>query len=432
MKTPALIALVSLTFMVLQVQAATADRIERGEYLTRAADCVACHTDEGGEPFAGGSPFKTPMGTIYSSNITPDRETGIGTWSDEEFARAVREGKGKEGENLYPAMPYTSYTLITDEDVQLIKDYLFSLPPVRRRDQKDDMIFPFNVRLGLSAWKLVDFDNRRFQPNEKMDDKWNRGAYLVEALGHCGECHTPRNITMGMKTGERYAGAMLEGWHAFNISSDKAAGIGDWSQDDIVNYLRSGHAAGKGGAAGPMAEVVENSTRHLTDADLQAMAYYLSTLDARNPDKETRARTDWGQADQSVDTLRGKAFEAADAGGARLFLGNCASCHSFSGTGSGDGYYPSLVNNSTVGAATINNLVKVILNGVQRQTNEGEVFMPGFAGTLSDEQIAALAGHLLRQFGRPELKVEASNVKELRTSPDIELEDKLSVNQSKS
>lgn len=423
MKTSVLIALASLTFTVLQVQAATADRIERGEYLTRAADCVACHTDEGGEPFAGGSPFKTPMGTLYSTNITPDRETGIGTWSDEEFARAVREGKGKEGENLYPAMPYTSYTLITDEDVQLIKDYLFSLPPVKRRDQKDDMIFPFNVRLGLSAWKLVDFDNRRFQPNEKMNDKWNRGAYLVEALGHCGECHTPRNITMGMKTDERYAGAMLEGWHAFNITSDKAAGIGSWSQDDIVNYLRSGHAADKGGAAGPMAEVIENSTRHLTEADLQAMAYYLSTIEPKNPDKETRGRTTWGSIDQSVETLRGKSFQAANADGARLYLGNCASCHRYSGAGTEDGYYPPLIKNSSVGAATTNNLIMVILNGVQRHTNEGEIFMPAFASNLSDEEIAKLAGHVLQQFGQPQLKVAAEDVKKLRHIADVELKD---------
>jgi mono/diheme cytochrome c family protein len=423
MKTPALIVLASLTFTVLQVQAETADRIARGEYLTRAADCVACHTDKGGEPFAGGLSFKTPMGTLYSTNITPDRETGIGTWSDEEFMRALREGKGKHGENLYPAMPYTSYTLITDEDVQLIKDYLFSLPPVRRRDQKDDMMFPFNVREGLSAWKLIDFDNRRFQPNDKMDDKWNTGAYLVEALGHCGECHTPRDISMGMKPSERYAGAMLEGWHAFNISSDKVAGIGDWSQDDIVNYLRSGNAAGKGQAAGPMAEVIENSTRHLTDADLQAMAYYLSTIEPKNPDKATRGRTTWGSIDQSVATLRGKSFQAANADGARLYLGNCASCHRYSGEGIGDGYYPSLINNSSVGAATTNNLIMVILNGVQRHTNEGEVFMPAFASTLIDQEIATLASHVLKQFGQPQLSIVAEDVKKLRHIADVELDD---------
>ena len=420
MKTSALIALASLTFTAFQVQAATADRIERGEYLTRAADCMPCHTAPGGEPFAGGAPFKTPMGTLYSSNITPDKETGIGTWSNEEFSRAVREGKSKNGENVYPAMPYTSYTLLTDEDIQLIKEYIFSLPPVKREDQKGTKLFAFDVRLGVSAWDLIEFDNRRFQPNDQKDDKWNRGAYLVEALGHCGECHTPRDIAMAMKSSERYAGAMLEGWHAFNITSDKAAGIGDWSQDDIVDYLRSGHARGKAQAAGPMAEVIENSTRYLTDADLQAMAYYISTLESKNLDKETRGRSTWGSVDTSVATLRGKPFKAE---GAQLYLGNCAACHRYSGEGIGDGYYPSLLNNSAVGAATTNNLIMAILNGVQRRTNQGEIFMPAFASTLSDQEIASLAGHVLQQFGQPQLKITAEDVKKLRDVADVELED---------
>ena len=420
MKKSVLVTLVSLALVGFQVQADSADRIKRGEYLARAADCTACHTAEGGEPFAGGLPFKTPMGTLYSTNITPDKETGIGTWSDEEFMRALREGKGKHGENLYPAMPYTSYTLITDEDVQLIKEYLFSLPPVKRRDQKDDMTFPFNVRQGLSAWKLIDFDDRRFQPNEKMNDKWNRGAYLVEALGHCGECHTPRDITMGMKADERYAGAILDGWHAFNITSDKAAGIGDWSQDDIVDYLRSGDAAGKGQAAGPMAEVIENSTRHLTDTDLQAMAYYISTLEAKNPDKETRGRTTFGSNDQSVLWVRGEPFKSD---GPQLYLGNCATCHRYTGEGIGDGYYPSLIHNSSVGASTANNLIMAILNGVQRQTNDGQVFMPAFASTLSDQDIATLVNHVRQQFGQPQPIVEADDVRKLRHVADVELED---------
>lgn len=360
------------------------------------------------------------MGTIYSTNITPDREFGIGNWSDEEFARALREGIGQHGENLYPAMPYTSYTLITDEDVQLIKDYLFSLPPVNIRDQKDDMVFPFNVREGVSAWNLIEFKNERFQPDDKKGAKWNRGAYLVEALGHCGECHTPRDIAMGMKTSERYAGALLEGWKAYNISSDKAAGIGDWSQDDIVDYLRSGNARGKGQAAGPMAEVVENSTRYLTDTDLQAMAYYISTLEPQNPNNETRGRSTWGSVDQSVLALRGKSYSAE---GAQLYLGNCASCHRYSGEGIGDGYYPSLMNNSTVGAATTNNLIMAILNGVQRHTNEGYVFMPEFASTLSDQEIALLATHVLKQFGQPQLSVAAEDVKKLRHVEDVELKD---------
>ena len=423
MKSPILIAATLFLSSLFQVQAATDDRIKQGEYLTRAADCMPCHTAAGGEPFAGGAPFKTPLGTLYSSNITADKETGIGTWNDEEFSRALREGKRKDGENLYPAMPYTSYTLLTDEDVQLIKEYIFSLSPVNRENKKGSKLFALDVRLGVSAWDLIDFDNRRFQPNKEKNKKWNRGAYLVEALGHCGECHTPRDITMAMKSSERYAGAMLEGWHAFNITSDKAAGIGDWSQDDIVDYLRSGHARGKGQAAGPMAEVIENSTRHLTDADLQAMAYYISTFEAKNPDKETRGRSTWGRIDQSIEALRGLPFQVGNVNGAQLYLGNCASCHRYSGEGIGDGYYPSLINNSSVGAATTNNLIMAILNGVQRHTNEDEIFMPAFAGTLSDQEIATLASHVLKQFGQPQLSVVAEDVKKLRHVADVELKD---------
>lgn len=284
---------------------ADANLIARGEYLTKAADCVACHTTKEGKPFAGGLAFKTPMGTLYSPNITPDKETGIGSWTDEEFLRALHEGKGKNGENLYPAFPYTSYTLLTDDDVKAIKAYLFSLPAVHQPNRENEMPFPFNQRWGLWFWNLVNFEGQRFQPDTSKDAQWNQGAYFVEALGHCGECHTPRNITMGMKDSKAYSGADIDGWTAFNITSDPHAGIGGWSQEQVVQYLRSGHVDGKAQAAGPMAEVIENSTRHLTDSDLNAMAVYLRTLKPLNPDDETKSRSDWGQSATSVNSLRG-------------------------------------------------------------------------------------------------------------------------------
>ncbi|ANI31239.1 gluconate 2-dehydrogenase [Yersinia entomophaga] len=391
------------------------DLIKRGEYLTQAADCVACHTTKGGKPFAGGLAFKTPMGTLYSPNITPDKATGIGEWNDEEFIRALHEGKGKDGENLYPAFPYTSYTLLTDDDVRAIKAYLFSLPAVHQPNRENDMPFPFNQRWGLWFWNWVNFEGQRFQPDNNQSAEWNRGAYFVEALGHCGECHTPRNFTMGMKDSKAYGGAEINGWTAFNITSDPNAGIGSWSQEQLVQYLRSGHVDGKAQAAGPMAEVIENSTRHLTESDLNAMAVYLRTLKPLNLDDETKSRSDWGQPATGVDSLRGKAFSADDyTDGARLYLGNCASCHSFTGAGVKDGYYPSLMRNSVVGATTPNNMVKVILHGVTRQTNDGEVFMPGFANTLSDEQVATLSNYLLQQFGQPTLNIKADDVKALR------------------
>ncbi|OWF68826.1 gluconate 2-dehydrogenase [Yersinia frederiksenii] len=394
---------------------ADANLIARGEYLTKAADCVACHTTKDGKPFAGGLAFKTPMGTLYSPNITPDKATGIGSWTDEEFLRALHEGKGKNGENLYPAFPYTSYTLLKDDDVKAIKAYLFSLPAVHQPNRENDMPFPFNQRWGLWFWNLVNFDGQRFEPDSSKDAQWNQGAYFVEALGHCGECHTPRNITMGMKDSKAYAGTEIDGWTAFNITSDPHAGIGGWSQEQIVQYLRSGHVDGKAQAAGPMAEVIENSTRHLTDSDLNAMAVYLRTLKPLNPDDETKSRSDWGQPATSVNTLRGMPFTADNnTEGARLYLGNCASCHGFTGGGVQDGYYPSLMKNSVVGASAPNNLINVILHGVSRKTNDGEVFMPGFANTLTDEQVVSLSNYLLQQFGQPALNIKADDVKSLR------------------
>ncbi|WP_186378997.1 cytochrome c [Yersinia frederiksenii] len=394
---------------------ADANLIARGEYLTKAADCVACHTTKDGKPFAGGLAFKTPMGTLYSPNITPDKETGIGRWSDEEFLRALHEGKGKNGENLYPAFPYTSYTLLQDDDVKAIKAYLFSLPAVHQPNRENDMPFPFNQRWGLWFWNLVNFDGQRFEPDSSKDAQWNQGAYFVEALGHCGECHTPRNITMGMKDSKAYAGTEIDGWTAFNITSDPHAGIGGWSQEQMVQYLRSGHVDGKAQAAGPMAEVIENSTRHLTDSDLNAMAVYLRSLKPLNLDDETQSRSDWGQPATSVNTLRGMPFTADNnTDGARLYLGNCASCHGFTGGGVQDGYYPSLMNNSAVGASAPNNLINVILHGVSRKTNDGEVFMPGFAHSLTDEQVVSLSNYLLQQFGQPALNIKADDVKKLR------------------
>lgn len=420
MKKPTLGHSVKLLLLALGYAAsgsasADANLIARGEYLTKAADCVACHTTKDGKPFAGGLAFKTPMGTLYSPNITPDKATGIGSWTDEEFLRALHEGKGKNGENLYPAFPYTSYTLLKDDDVKAIKAYLFSLPAVHQPNRENDMPFPFNQRWGLWFWNLVNFDGQRFEPDSSKDAQWNQGAYFVEALGHCGECHTPRNITMGMKDSKAYAGTEIDGWTAFNITSDPHAGIGGWSQEQIVQYLRSGHVDGKAQAAGPMAEVIENSTRHLTDSDLNAMAVYLRTLKPLNPDDETKSRSDWGQPATSVNTLRGMPFTADNnTEGARLYLGNCASCHGFTGEGVQDGYYPSLMKNSVVGASAPNNLINVILHGVSRKTNDDEVFMPGFANTLTDEQVVSLSNYLLQQFGQPALNIKADDVKSLR------------------
>ena len=258
---------------------AQADLVARGEYLARAADCAACHTAPGGKPFSGRLAFKLPMiGTIYSTNLTPDNETGIGAWSDEEFVTALHDGIGRDGKRLYPAFPYTSYTLMTRSDALAIKAYLFSLRPVKNTPPPNDISFPFNQRYLISFWNLLFNPGHRFQPVTAQSAEWNRGAYLVEALGHCGDCHTPRNILFGLKSHQKFAGAIIQGWKAYNITPDTKWGIGAWSDAQLEGYLLHGHAEGRSSASGPMAEVVDYSLRFLSQDDIGAMATYLKSV----------------------------------------------------------------------------------------------------------------------------------------------------------
>ncbi len=254
----------------------------RGEYLTKAADCVACHTVAGsGKPFAGGVAFRLPFGTIYSTNITADDETGIGRWSDDEFVRAVREGVRKGGRHLYPAFPYTSYTQLSRDDVLAIKSYLFSLPNMRQANRPNTLRFPFNQRWVMGFWNAFFFKSQRFAADPSKSAQWNRGAYLATALGHCGECHTPRNFGFGLEQGKALAGEELQGWRAYNITSDPKYGIGSWSDDEIAQYLNTGHADGRGSAAGPMGEAVAHSLQYLNPEDTAALVVYLRSVPAQ-------------------------------------------------------------------------------------------------------------------------------------------------------
>jgi mono/diheme cytochrome c family protein len=258
--------------------------VAKGEYLTKAADCAACHTAPGGEPFAGGRAFKLPFGTIYSSNITPDRETGIGQWSDAEFVRAVHRGIGKNGEDLYPAFPYTAYALLSIDDTLAIRAYLSTVRPVSLRNTDNTLVFPFNQRYTLRAWKLLFVPTRPWEPSAAHDTAWNRGAYLAEALAHCGECHTPRNLMFATKSGRKFAGAVVDGWKAYNITSDSETGIGAWSDAEIEQYLSSGHAPARGSAGGGMGEAIDLSLRHLSSDDIAALTRYLRTIPPQRSD----------------------------------------------------------------------------------------------------------------------------------------------------
>ncbi len=387
---------------------AGADLVTRGEYLTRAADCAACHTAPGGKPFSGGLPFKLPMiGLLYSTNITPDTETGIGAWSDDEFVRVLRDGVGKDGKYLYPAFPYASYTLMPRDDALAIKAYLFSLKPVKYTPPPNDISFPFNQRYLMWFWNALFKPDHRFQPNTDQPAKWNRGAYLVEALGHCGDCHTPRNLLFGLKSHEKFAGALIQGWKAYNITPDPKWGIGAWSDGQIGDYLSQGHAQGRSSASGPMAEVVDNSLRFLTDDDVTAMASYLKSVPAV-ADAGGAAAV---QTPSSTEAIAGTPSSAVgdQALGLRVFEGACASCHGFDGNG------VIFSNASLLGSRTANdpagvNATQAILQGTHLHTVHGKVFMPEFGNGYSDPEIAGVVNYLTARFGTRPSTLTANDI----------------------
>lgn len=391
-----------------------ADLVKRGEYLARAGDCIACHTADKARPFAGGLPIGTPFGTLYTPNITPDPETGIGRWSDTDFLRAMQQGIGKSGEHLYPAFPYAEYTRVTERDLLAIRAYLNTLTPIRYTPPPNELSFPFNQRWLMFFWKLFNFREGRFVPDPKQSPQWNRGAYLVEGLAHCEECHTPRNFTQGLASSDRFSGAVQAGWRAFNITPDKAGGIGNWSDDDVVRYLGTGAVPGRANAAGPMADVVADSTQYLTREDLRSIAVYLRSVPPVSGG-QTRPRDQWGKPADDVKRLRGTRVAGVD--GAQLFVANCASCHNWTGQGIGGASplaYPSLIHNSAVGSPDAGNLAMVILHGVDRHTKEADVMMPGFGDELDDDQIAAIANYVTKHFGDPKASVTADDVAKLR------------------
>lgn len=376
---------------------AQANLVARGEYLTRAADCAACHTAPGGKPFAGGLAFKLPMiGTLYSTNITPDNETGIGAWSDEDFVGALHDGINRNGEHLYPAFPYTSYTLMTRSDALAIKAYLFSLKPIKYTPPPNDVSFPFNQRYLMTFWNLLFKPGHLFQPNADQPAEWNRGAYLIEALGHCGDCHTPRNILFGLKSGQKFAGALIQGWKAYNITPEPKWGIGAWSDAQLEGYLAHGHADGRSSASGPMAEVVDNSLRFLSQDDIVAMAAYLRSVPPRVASGQLAvAETPATQA-QPPKEIR------AESGGSLLglsvFEGACAGCHRFDGSGAVSSY-ASLLDTRTVNDPAGTNATQAILRGTHLHTSLGKIFMPGFGNGYSDAEIAAVVNFVTGRFG---------------------------------
>lgn len=393
---------------------ANADPLVRGEYLTRAADCIACHTvPETGKPFAGGLAFKLPFGTIYSSNITADMETGIGSWSDDDFVRAVREGVRKDGKHLYPAFPYTAYTELSRADVLAIKAYLFSLPKVHQPETPNDLGFPFNQRWAMGFWNAAFFRSQRFEPDASRSPQWNSGAYLAGALGHCAECHTPRNLGFGLKHGQALAGEELQGWRAYNITSDPTHGIGKWTDEALTQYLRTGHAEGHASASGPMGEAVSHSLQYLTPEDTAALVAWLRTVPAREGKDPIVVDPAPKAVAASNAVAPGGDDPNANIEGKRLFEGACASCHQWNGVGQ-QTPYAGLAGTRGVNDPEGKNVTQAILEGVKMRIGNNDVYMPAFGHAYSDPEVAALANYVVGHFGGKQGKVTAEEVAKRR------------------
>jgi mono/diheme cytochrome c family protein len=376
------------------------DEIARGRYLAILGDCAACHTNPGGKPYAGGEAIDTPFGVVASANITPDVETGIGAWSDDDFVSALQKGRGKDGIRLYPAMPYPYFAKMSRDDILAIRAYLDTLEPVHQAIKTDQLPFPFKLRIGMLFWNALFFDGTPFQPVAGKSDEWNRGAYIVEGPGHCGACHTPKNFLGGDKTSDALHGATLQGWFAPDLAGNKRSGLGNWSSDDIVAYLKSGqnaHAA----ATGTMAQVIEDSTSQMHDDDLKAIATYLKDLPA--PQQTTP---------QAI-----AATDPAMKTGQAIYVDNCAACHAGNGAGVAN-LIPPLKNSATVQSPDPTTLSRVLLHGTQNvatATAPTGPSMPAFGWKLTDPQAAAVLTYIRNSWGNAAPAVDARQVNKLRS-----------------
>ena len=386
---------------------ANSDVVKRGEYLARAADCRACHTVSRDWLYAGGLPILLPFGTLYSTNITPAKETGIGNYSDQDFLNAVQRGIRPDGTRLYPAMPFPSYTRMTDADALAIKAYLFSLPAVRAQNLPSTFGFPYNQRWLMGLWSALFNENSRFRPVPTQSAEWNRGAYLAEALAHCGECHTPRNLALALDNRNKFAGALTAGWYAFNISSDNGSGIGAWNDDEVRNYLSKGHAAGRGTAAGPMGEAVDQSFKDIASTDIRALVTYVRSVPPiASPDLPAKL------APPAASSPR-EGNATTEAVGKRVFEGACVHCHDWSGV-SQLSPFATIAGTRGVNDRTATNVVQIVISGTTRHTPDGVISMPAFGSAYSDTEIAAVANYVTARFGAERSKLTDKDVAELR------------------
>jgi mono/diheme cytochrome c family protein len=398
---------VGLLFLAHAASSQDASVVARGEYLARASDCIACHSNPGDKPFGGGRPMVTPFGTLYSPNISPDRATGIGAWTADEFYTMMHTGRGRSGALLYPAMPFAAYTKMTRADVDAIFAYLKSVPPVHRPNNAQDLRFPYNNRNLLLGWRTLYFKEGEYKPDPSKSSEWNRGGYLVEGPGHCSMCHTAINALGGSSASAAYQGGLIpmQDWYAPSLTSNKEAGLGEWSIGDISDLLQAGVST-RGAVYGPMAEVVHNSLQYLSDADIRAMSVYLKALPSTGQAAEpTKA--------QVQDKLR--LFPL----GKKIYTAQCAVCHGSQGEGRGVDF-PPLAGNQSIQMTSSVNPIRMVLNGGYPPgtiRNPRPYGMPPFAQGLSDEEVAAVVTYIRTAWNNRGTAVTDADVNALRSAP---------------
>jgi mono/diheme cytochrome c family protein len=383
---------------------ATTRVINKGEYLARAGDCVACHTAPGGMEFAGGRAMPTPFGNIYVPNITPDEETGIGLYTADEFYRMMHTGVARDGKLLYPAMPFASYTKVTREDSDAIYAYLMSVPPIRQQNRPHELRFPYNKRELLVGWRTLYFREGEYEPDPAQNAQWNRGAYLVQGLGHCAMCHTAVNALGGSSESKAFEGGMIpnQNWYAPSLTSNREAGLGDWSIRDITDLLQVG-VSRRGTVYGPMAEVVYNSLQYLSDEDVQAMAVYLKALPQR--DAEAPPTSQARMVAPEVMELRRRVYEK-----------QCAVCHGNEGKGQPPAY-PPLAGNQSITMSSPVNSIRMVLNGGYppgTRKNPRPHGMPPFNHILNDQEVAAVVTYIRVAWDNSGTPVTPAQSNELR------------------
>ncbi len=377
-------------------------QIARGRYLATVADCQACHTDfaHNGEPYAGGVAVETPFGQVVGANITPDRETGIGAWSDDEFDAAVRFGIAPNGAHLYPAMPYPFYTKMKKDDVRAIRAYLNTIEPVTNDVISNQLPFPFNIRRLMWAWNALYFSPGVYREDKTKSTEWNRGAFLVEGPGHCGACHTPKTMLGGDETSHALRGASLQGWFAPDITANVPRGLGRWSVDDVVRYLKTGHNR-LSAATGSMAETVRDSTSNMSLEDLRAIAIYLKTVP-----HQTEQRTAIAANDQRMKA------------GAAIYADSCSACHAMNGNGVPN-MFPSLSKSSNVRSQDPTSLIRIVLNGARSVATREEPTAPGmpaYSWLLNDRQVADVLTYIRNSWGAAAPAVSTTQVHRARKS----------------